>query len=130
MHAANSPGAAIDQINRAWLHGRAADLEPLLHPQIVMVLPGFSGRSQGREAFLAGFEDFCQGAKIEQFRELDRQVEEIGSTAVVTFRYEMTYSRDRRYRCTGRDIWVLAADAGVWLAVWRTMLELEENPAG
>ena len=51
--------AAIHRINRAWLDRRPEDLVPLLHPDVTLVFPGFSGRAQGREAIVAGFVDFC-----------------------------------------------------------------------
>jgi ketosteroid isomerase-like protein len=95
-----------------------------------MVFPGFAGKVQGREAFLAGFRDFCQNAAVHEFREDDLQVDVAGETAVVTFRYEMIYERSaKRYRATGRDLWVFQMEGGSWIAVWRAMLEMEENDA-
>jgi ketosteroid isomerase-like protein len=121
---------AMRQINQAWLGGQVQDLAPKVHPEIVMVFPGFAGRIQGREAFLAGFADFCQNAAIIEFREHDQQVDVAGETAVVTFRYDMLYERSgSRYRCTGPDLWVFQKQGSAWIAVWRTMLELEESPA-
>ena len=122
--------AAIRVINQAWLDGRVEDLAPLVHPEIVMAFPDFTGSIQGREDFLAGFRDFCQNATIQEFREQDHHVDVAGDTAVVTFRYEMVYARSgNRYRSTGRDLWVLQKQNGAWIAVWRTMLDMEENAA-
>jgi ketosteroid isomerase-like protein len=121
---------AMRQINQAWLGGRLDDLAPMLHPEIVMVLPGFAGSVQGREELLAGFRDFRQNATIQEFREHDHQVDVAGDTAVSTFRYEMVYERSGgRYRCTGRDLWVFQKQGGAWIAVWRAMLAMEENAA-
>ena len=122
--------ATMRQINRAWLDGRVDDLAPILHPEIVMVFPGFSGRAQGRDELLAGFRDFCQNAKIHEFCERDLQIDVAGGTAVVTFRYEMVYERSgERYRASGRDLWVFQNQGKAWIAVWRTMLEMEETTA-
>jgi predicted lipid-binding transport protein (Tim44 family) len=121
---------AMRQINQAWLHGQVQDLAPLVHPEIVMVSPGFAGRIQGREDLLAGFRDFCQNATIHEFREHDHQVDVTGATAVVTFRYEMVYGRSgKRCRSTGRDLWVFQKQSGTWIAAWRTMLDIEESAA-
>jgi len=118
------------RINRAWLDGRVEDLRPMLHPEIVMVMPGFAGRGQGSEQFLAGFHDFCQNAKVHEFQEQDQQVDVAGDTAVVSFRFEMVYERaGGRYRSTGRDLWVFQGQGGEWVAVWRTMLDIEETAA-
>ncbi len=102
----------------------------MLHPEIVMMVPGSSDRAEGREAFVVGFVDFCQHATVDEFREHDLQVDVAGDTAVVTFAYEMVYERSgARYRATGRDLWVFAKQDKDWLAVWRAMFDLTENPA-
>jgi uncharacterized protein (TIGR02246 family) len=121
--------AAMERINRAWLERRPADLAPLLHPDMTMVFPGFGGRAEGRDANVAGFVDFCTHAVVHEYHERDRQIDVAGDTAVVSFAYEMVYERGgARSRATGRDLWVFARQEGVWLAVWRTMLDLAENP--
>ena len=120
--------AAMRQINQVWLDGKVQDLALLVHSEIVMVLPDFAGRIHGREEFLAGFRDFCQNAKVHEFREHDRQVDVAGDTAVATFRYEMVYERSgQRYRSTGRDLWVFQKQGSAWIAVWRAMLDIKEN---
>ena len=122
--------AAMRAINQAWLSGRVDDLASAVHPEIVMVLPGFAGRVRGREPLLAGFRDFVQNASTEDFRELEQKIDVVGATAVVTFTYEMVYARaGERYRATGRDIWVFQRDDARWIAVWRTMMDLNETPA-
>lgn len=121
---------AMHRINQAWLNGRVEDLSPMVHPEIVMVFPGFAGRAEGREVFLAGFRDFCENATIHEFREQDHEIDLAGDTAVAAFQYEMVYERSgERYRVTGRDLWVLQFQDGDWLAVWRAMLDLEETSA-
>jgi hypothetical protein len=118
------------QINSAWLEGRIDDLARMIHPQIVMVFPGFAGGIQGREQFIEGFRDFSQNARILAFREHDLDADVVGNTAAVSFRYEMVYERPKnQYRSTGRDLWVLQNLNDKWIGVWRTMLDMEEQPA-
>ncbi len=120
----------MHRINRAWLDSQLEQLGPLLHADIVMVFPGFGGRIQGKEAFLAGFRDFCKSAAIQDFKDRDYQVDIAGNTAVVTFQFEMVYERaGERFRSTGRDFWVYERSLDNWLAVWRTMLDVTEIPA-
>jgi len=124
--------AAMQRINRTWLDRRPGDLGPLLHPDITMVVPGFAGRVEGRETLVAGFVDFIDNATVHEYREADHQVDVIDDTAVVSFTYEMVYERaGERSRATGRDLWVFArrGEGGEWIAVWRTMLDLAEQPA-
>jgi hypothetical protein len=121
---------SLRRINEAWLDGRPHDLLPLIHPEISMVFPGFAGRAQGAESFIGGFEDFCRTARVHSFEELDQQVDVIADTAVASYRFEMVYEREgARYQATGRDLWIFTRQAGAWLAVWRTMLDLHEQPA-
>jgi hypothetical protein len=120
----------LERINRAWLDRRPSDLSPLFHPALTIVFPGFSGRAVGRDASIAGFADFCTHATVHEYKEHDHQIDVVDDTAVATFVYEMVYERsERRCRATGRDLWVFARQEGVWLAVWRTMLDLAEQPA-
>jgi ketosteroid isomerase-like protein len=121
---------AMRQINDTWLRGRIEDLAHLVHGEIVVVLPGWAGRVEGKQQFLAGFRDFLQSSKIHEFNEDDLQVDIAGKAAVVTFRFEMVYERDgARFRSAGRDLWVFQSQGAGWIAVWRTMLDVEENPA-
>jgi ketosteroid isomerase-like protein len=121
---------ALRKINQSWLEGRPLDMKPLLHSEIVMVVPGFAGRIAGRDAFLAGFVDFCQNVRIISFQEREHQVDQVGDTAVASFQFDMVYEREgSRYHCTGRDFWVFTRSAGQWLACWRTMLDMQEEPA-
>jgi hypothetical protein len=120
----------LAQIDRAWLQGRPRDVAPLLHPEITMVLPGWAGRVEGRDANVAGFVDFCENAGVEAYNPGEPQVDVAGDTAVASFAFEMVYARDgARWRCTGRDVWVFGRVDGQWLATWRTMLDITEEPA-
>ena len=47
----------------------------MVHDEIVMVFPGFAGRIQGRDAFIAGFRDFCENATIHHFNEGEHQID-------------------------------------------------------
>ncbi|HUE87871.1 MAG TPA: nuclear transport factor 2 family protein [Vicinamibacterales bacterium] len=122
--------AAMRLVNDAWLSGGLEPLATAVHSDMVMVLPGFAGRVQGREALVAGFRDFCDNARVHEFREEDTQIDVMGHTAVVTFRYAMLYERaGERYRATGRDLWVFEKHSQCWMAVWRTMLDIQETAA-
>jgi len=119
----------LDRINALWLQGRVDDLAPFLHDEIVMVFPGFAGKAEGKEVFLAGFKDFCENARVRDFEESDRQIDVIGQVAVATFAFNMIYERDgKAFRSTGRDQWVFESAQGAWRAVWRTMLDVAEEP--
>jgi hypothetical protein len=126
----NAVADALQRINRTWLEGRPQEMAPFLHPDIVMAFPGFNGRAQGRDAFVAGFVEFCQCADMEEYGESDLQIDVTAGTAVATYSFDMIYERENvRYQATGRDLWVFARHDAEWLAVWRTMLDVTEKPA-
>ncbi len=129
-HERERVAAAMRRINQAWLTGRVDDLTPLVHADVVMAVPAAAARAQGRQLFLAGFRDFCENATIADYHEHDAQTDVVGTTGVSTFRYEMVYERaGARYRATGRDLWVFELIDGEWIAVWRAMLDMNEQPA-
>ncbi len=118
----------MHRINRSWLDGRIEDLNDMIHPEIVMVFPGFSGRISGRERFVEGFRDFVENSIIHDVEEHTYQIDITADTAVLTYTYEMVYERGgQRYRSTGRDLWIFCLIEERWLAVWRTMLDVQEH---
>ena len=124
-----SAAATMRQINQAWQNGRLDELASMLHRDMVMAVPGFVARAQGRDAILAGFRDYNANARTLELNEHDLQADVIGEVAVVTFRFDMVYERaGARSRATGRDFWVLQKHSGSWLAIWRTMFDMEEQP--
>lgn len=123
-------GEVMDRINKAWMQRRLEDLRPLLDPDAVMVLPGFTGELVGREAVLGGFQEFFESAVVHRYEENDRRVDVVGQVGVASFGFEMVYERSgKRWLARGRDLWVFSREAGEWLAAWRTLLNLSEQPA-
>jgi len=118
----------LQRINRSWLDGRPQEMKPLLHPEIVMVFPGFRGRSHGADALIAGFSDFCTNATLEEYEESDLSVDLVGGSAVASDVFEMVYEREgRRYATSGRDLWVFIREGDEWRATWRMMSDAEER---
>jgi hypothetical protein len=118
----------IETLNAAWRENRPRDMTPLLHPDIVMAFPAFSGALAGRDALLASFDEFCLNARVLEDRESNLQVQVVGDTAVTTFNFAMVYERAAyREHSTGRDFWIFARQQGQWTAVWRTMMDLAEQ---
>lgn len=127
--AGREAGELMRRINAAWLEGRPRDLLPLFHPGVVTRHPGFTGRAEGRQALVDGFAQFCQTAKVVDFQTDEPQVDVVGATAVASFGFIMLYEyQGERRRSTGRDLWVFAREGAEWLAVWRTMLDVTDEP--
>jgi ketosteroid isomerase-like protein len=119
----------LQRINDAWLNGRAIDMLPLVHPEVVVVLPGFSGRVIGRDAFVASYGDFAAQARVFNYDENEHVVDVFGDTAIVSYRYEIEYEIAERWqRDTGRDFFVFNRQPdGCWQVVWRTVIPEPES---
>jgi Domain of unknown function (DUF4440) len=123
-------GESLRRINEAWLSRRPEKMKPMLDEKIVMIYPGFVGRSEGQEAFIAGYVDFCEQALMISYQESDLQIDVGGATAVASFAFEMSYERKGdKWLSRGRDLWIFTRKQDEWVAVWRTMLDLTEEPA-
>jgi hypothetical protein len=119
---------ALATINRTWRELRPRDMQPCLHPEITMVLPGFSGVIAGRGALIEGFVDFCTNARVIEYTERDEQIQVVGTLAFVSYHFEMVYERGTyRARSSGRDLWAFEKTDGKWIAIWRTMVDLQEH---
>jgi len=119
----------LRRLNDCWLEKRPADLNGVLHDDVTMVFPGFAGRISGKRALIDGFTDFCESAVVHSFSIDDEQIDVAGNTGTASFRFAMVYKREgKKYLSTGRDLWVLSKNEGQWKAVWRTMLDVTEEP--
>ena len=117
----------LSAINQAWRDNTPLGMSQYLHPGIVMKYPGFSGEVIGRDALLASFVEFCTNARVLEYQESNEQINVIGNCAVASFQFEMLYERTQyQERSKGRDLWVFQCISDKWVAVWRTMMELEE----
>ena len=95
-----------------------------------LCVSGFRGSSHRPRRVHRGVRGFLQSARIVSYHEHDHQVDLIADMAVASFGFEMIYEREGSgFRARGRDLWVFARQAGGWLACWRTMLDLHEEPA-
>lgn len=121
----------LEEINTAWTAGRAADLAPYFHPDIVLVAPGFAQRTAGRDACIQSFADFSQNATVQDFTTADFFIDHWGDTAVATYRYDITYTmKDTQFHDTGTDLYVFQRNGGGWQAVWRTMTDVQSETVG
>ena len=118
----------LSSINQAWHEGRPRDLQALFDPNVVMLVPGGT-RVEGRSLLVQSFVDMCENARVDAFEESGREVDVFGDAAIASFAFTMTYEREgEKYRSTGRDLWVFSRRDEGWKAVFRTMLDLAEEP--
>lgn len=113
----------IDKVNKAWLEGRPAELDPFFHRDVVIQPPGDSPRVYGKTACIASYEAFVRQARVRQFTPGDAEIDVFGETAVATYRYRVIYDLDEQaYDETGGELLVLVRSGPEWLIAWRTLL--------
>ena len=121
----------LARINAAWRNGQPRPMAPLLDERVAMALPDFAGRVQGREAMIGGFETFVRDAQVHEYRQGEVLVDGTDATAVAQYPFDMVYERaGARWRSRGWDVWVFTRRQQSWIAVWRTMQAVTEEPAG
>ncbi len=113
----------LQRINRAWLHGEEDVPLDALHPEMVIVPPGFQQRIVGREACAKGYRAFARDATVDSYEESDADVRVFGDTAIASYRYVLTYEMDgAAYRDEGVDLYVFTRADGHWQAAWRALV--------
>jgi uncharacterized protein DUF4440 len=118
-----SPAEVLTALNEAWVSGRLEELEHLLHPRSVFVGPDLTRLAEGRAACVASYRDFLAAATVHEFEERDARVDEYDSTAVVSYRYRISYeSGDNQRDEEGREALVLAKAEHGWQIAWRQVL--------
>ena len=118
----------IEQLNYAWVKGSPEQLSSFFREDIAMVHPDFIHRTEGREACIASYVDFCSQAKVNDFKLGETSIDVIGHTAIATYSYEISYEMGGElFKDTGRDLFVFIREDGRWQAVWRTMIIPQEQ---
>lgn len=113
----------LQAMNRAWLAGEFEGFERFFHPDVVIIAPGFQERSEGRVECVASYQEFAELAEIHDYQEIDPQIDVTGSTAVVSYTFDINYTlEDEENRDIGQDLFVLTREDGAWRIVWRTLV--------
>src|SRR5687768_12409423 len=97
MNASGDPAAVkevwrfVQELNRTWSQGDAKDLRGFFDADIVIIGPGFQGRSLGRDAAVASYVDFRAHATVITFAEREPEIDVNGQTAVVSYTFDIAY---------------------------------------
>ena len=118
--------AALDvvrRLNEAWRAGRAEALASLFHERAVIVDAMHEALAEGREACVESYRTFASSATVEAYEGGAPAVRVFGSTAVVTYPFEMVYRTGGvSYREAGSDALVLTRAGEQWQVVWRQLV--------
>jgi len=115
--------AVLAGLTAAWRKGRTKDIAEMLHPSVVFIRPGFSGRAEGRAACVATYDEFLKVALVLRFEESEPAIDVWNDAAVATVRWEMAWEvGGQRSEESGHDVYVLVREGGRWLIAWRTLV--------
>lgn len=116
----------LSGLSDAWRSRRYEDVASYFDADAVMIVPGFSGRVQGRDVLVDGYREFMDRSTLTHYVEQPPVIDIFGDTAVASYRWEMTWvTREVENKASGHDLFVLqGSEIGgrqSWRAVWRTM---------
>ena len=87
-------------------------------------------RLTGRDPLIESYREFLAGTRLRSYREDRRSIEGGQTAAVAEIAFDMTYTRaGTEWRSHGIELWALERRRDGWIAFWRTMQELTEEPA-
>lgn len=113
----------IERLNDAWVKGSPEQLSIFFREDMAMLHPDFIHRTEGREACIASYVDFCSQARVNDFKLGETSIDVIDHTAIATYSYEISYEMGgEQFTDTGRDLFVFIRENDRWQAVWRTMI--------
>lgn len=121
--------AMLDRLDAAWRERRYRALADCFDEEVVMMLPGGTGRVVGRAAVVDSYRDFMESAIVTEYHEDPAMIDVWGDTAVASYRWAMSWvSNGKSDSGAGCDILVFRRfDDDEWRVVWRTM-SLEPAP--
>jgi hypothetical protein len=124
--------AALARLSSAWRNRRYDELAAVFDEGIVMALPGFVGRVEGREPLVESYREFMERATLTDYKEQPAVIDVWGDTAVASYRWEMHWlAGGVPNHAAGYEVFVFGRNSeGTedWRAVWRTMAVDPEVP--
>lgn len=120
----------VRAINEGWTGGRYHELGRYFHPEMVLALPGFEQRIEGRARIIDSYRDFGETSTLHAFEAKVPRVDVVGPTAVAATDFTIDYALEgARYRESGTDLLVLHRSPAGWQVVWRTVVTRREESA-
>jgi len=109
----------LQAMNRCWTEGwHEEEFRQYIHPDAVAIAPTTPGRLEGKEAYVAGWREFAQGAIVHEWKEHGHRVRIFagGKCAVETNFFTITFAMGPvKQTMQGRDMYFLVKDGRKWL---------------
>jgi hypothetical protein len=108
----------VREMNRCWTEAwDEEEFRNYIHPGAVAIVPTSPGRLDGKDAYVAGWRNFVQTARVLEWHESDHLVQLYGSgtCAVVTYLFTIRFEAGIVHEMRGRDMLFLVNEGGRWL---------------
>ena len=113
----------MQAINRAWRESDFDGFEQFFREDVIMAMPGFEQKVEGRQALCDSYRQFAANSTIHEYTEGEPSIDILDNVAVVTYSFTMDYEVESgRYEESGRDLYLFIRDDEGWKAAWRTMM--------
>ncbi|MFC2134911.1 nuclear transport factor 2 family protein [Bacteroidota bacterium] len=118
----------IESINYLWTNGQAEHLGPFFDENVIHVDQDYQTLTTSKEELLKSYKSFCDNAIINSFSESEEKIEIFGTTAVVSYSWNIQYEMNANsYDEKGKEILVLSKETGKWLIVWRMLVPEKQD---
>lgn len=120
--------STLARLSAAWQNRHYEELAISLDERVVMSLPGFGGRVEGREALIESYREFMDRVTLTHYEEEPPAIDVFGNTAIASVRWKMDWiTGGADNSAAGHDLFVLhgareSAGRNDWRIVWRTMM--------
>ena len=115
----------VKKINQLWVGGNAEKLGEFFHEDMVIVNPDLAKMGEGRRECVRSYIEFCEQAKVLEYKELNLVVDLWGNTAAAAYDFEIVYEMaGKKYEDSGKDLFIFSLNekTGRWQAVWRMLV--------
>lgn len=120
MSAETAVRRVLNRIDAAWRQRRFDDLELCFDACAVIVGPNYQQYAVGQKECANSYREFATNAAVIEYEESDHQLRIWPDTAVYTFTWQMTYTRDKGpKREAGTDQIVLGRIGDEWRVLFR-----------
>ena len=111
--------AMVREMNRSWTEGwHEEQFRVFIHKDAIAIVPSIHGKLVGQDAYVAGWQGFCEASVIHEWREMDHTVQIYagGKAAVVTYLFTIKFETGgRKVTMQGRDMFFLVKEGRRWL---------------
>jgi hypothetical protein len=118
----------VQEINDAWLTNKTEQLINYFHPGVIITGADLHEILGNRDAAIGSYKEFMSNSVVNDYKESDPVINVFGDTAIVSYQFNIVYvMNEKTYSETGRDLFVFNKENDKWLAVWRTLVNVEEK---